>query len=341
MQTSILAIFFLATTTATLDAQRGPDRGRRTRTPESLENFTWAEKSFHSEAINDDAPYFIYLPKDYDSEEQAETDYPLIIWLHGMFEDHRRFHTGSGAPFLDRAVSEGKLPSCILVCPFGGRRSMYINREGDKWEDLITTDLLAHLNETYRVSDRREERALMGVSMGGMAALRIGLTQPRLFGIVSTHSAAVFCADPDDLPDNFSSFASRLGLDEVLGKPIERKAWDQINPLCIALHCKPDDLEGLRLRFDAGDKDRYGFHQGNVLLHETLEQRGIDHEWRLIKDGRHAWGRGFQHQALPPSFAMIGAAMRAGLAKKAGLDSLGGKRDGKGPRREGGAGDRR
>ena len=73
----------------------------------------------------------------------------------------------------------------------------------------------------------------------------------------------------------------------------------------------------------------------------ALHQRGIDHEWRLIKDGRHAWGRGFQHQALPPSFAMIGAAMRAGLAKKAGLDSLGGKRDGKGPRREGGAGDRR
>lgn len=331
MQTPVLAIFLLAATTATLEAQRG--RGRNA--PEALENFTWQEKTFKSEAIGDEAPYFIYLPKGYDDEDQADTKYPLIIWLHGMFEDHRRFHSGSGAPYLDRAVTEGQLPPCILVCPFGGRRSMYINREDDKWQDLITVDLLEHLNKNYRVSQRREERALMGLSMGGMAALRIGLSQPELFGIISTHSAAVFSADPADLPGNFAGFASRLGLDEVLGKPIEREAWDRINPLCIALQTRPEDLKGLVIRFDAGDRDRYGFHQGNELLHEALEKQGIDHEWSLIEGGRHAWGRGFQHEALPPSFAMIGTAMRAAQAKKKGLEGLKGSLDGKADKSDG------
>lgn len=335
MQTPVLAIFFLAATTAALEAQRGEGRGRRASAPESLENFTWQEKNFPSKSIGDEAPYFIYLPKGYDDEEQAETTYPLIIWLHGMFEDHRRFHSGSGAPYLDRAVTEKQLPPCILVCPFGGRRSMYINREDDKWEDLITIDLLEHLNENYRVSQRREERALMGLSMGGMAALRIGLSQPELFGIISTHSAAVFSADPADLPANFAGFASRLGLDEVLGKPIEREAWDRINPLCIALQTSPEDLKGLLIRFDAGDRDRYSFHQGNALLHEALEKQGIEHEWRLIEGGRHAWGRGFQHEALPPSFAMIGSALQAAQAKQQGQDGQGGSLDGKADKSEG------
>ena len=66
MQTPVLAIFLLAATTATLEAQRG--RGRNA--PEALENFTWQEKTFKSEAIGDEAPYFIYLPKGYESSHQ-------------------------------------------------------------------------------------------------------------------------------------------------------------------------------------------------------------------------------------------------------------------------------
>jgi len=44
----------------------------------------------------------------------------------------------------------------------------------------------------YRVDKDHKHWALMGISAGGMAALRITLTQPELFGTVAVHSSAVF-----------------------------------------------------------------------------------------------------------------------------------------------------
>ena len=144
--------------------------------------------------------YGIYLPKDYDDEANKDKTWPLIIWLHGMWEDHMRFHMRGGAPLLDKAVTDGELPPCIFVTANGSRSSMYVNREDEKWEDLISKDLLQHVTKSFRVSKERQRRAIMGISMGGMGALRIAMTQPKLFGAVAAHSSAVFSEDPEDLP---------------------------------------------------------------------------------------------------------------------------------------------
>ena len=87
-------------------------------------------------------PYGVYLPTGYDDPANKDRQWPLIIWLHGMWEDHMRFHHRGGAPLLDEAVSDGKLPPCIFVTANGGRSSMYVNREDERWEDLISEDLL-------------------------------------------------------------------------------------------------------------------------------------------------------------------------------------------------------
>ena len=97
---------------------------------------------------------------------------------------------------------------------------MYVNRKDEKWQDLVTEDLLEHLSETYRVSGDRDQRAIMGVSMGGMAALRIALTRPELFCAVGAHSSAVFPEDPDDLPERLKSFAKQLGLIDEEGNDV-------------------------------------------------------------------------------------------------------------------------
>jgi S-formylglutathione hydrolase FrmB len=301
-----------------------------------LENFTFAEESFASAAVDADVKYGIYLPKGYDDKANAEVKWPLVIWLHGMFEDHMRFHVRGGAPVLDAAVTDGKLPPCVFVCPNGGRTSMYVNRKDKKYEDLVTVDLLEHLTKTYRVSDRREQRAIMGVSMGGMAALRIAFTQPDLFGAVAVHSAAILPEDPEQLPPRMKQAAKQFGFADVFGDPIEKEPWQQANPLCLAEHLKPAALHGLRIYFDAGTDDRYGFANSNQLLHEVLDKNGIEHTWRLIQGGGHSWGAGFQDETLPHSFAMVGDMFRTAAAKKAGLggleSGLGGSGHGKGER---------
>ncbi len=294
---------------ATLFAQN-PDRPRRERReepPVELKNLTFRTETFASAAVGRDIEIGIYLPKDYDVEAQKETKWPLAIWLHGMHEDHMRFHNRGGAAVLDQCVGDGKMPPCVFVSANGGRTSMYVNRKDQKWEDLITVDLLAHLTKNYRVSERREQRAIMGVSMGGMGALRIAFTKPELFGAVGAHSSAVFAEDPEQLPERLKGYAKRLGLDEVFGNPIQKEPWQKANPLCLANSADPKVLNTLRIYFDAGSADNYGFAGGNLLLHEALDQHKVVHTWRLIDGGGHSWGAGFQDQTLPHSFAVVGA----------------------------------
>lgn len=305
-----LSIVTVCVAGATLVAQN-PDRPRGGRgrggPPAEMKNFTYREEKLQSEAVGREVDYVILLPKGYDEPANKDVKWPLIVWLHGMHEDHRRFaQESAGGPTLDKAVTEGKLPPCIFVGANGGSTSMYFNRKDQHWEDLITVDLLQHITKNYRISDEREKRAIMGVSMGGMAALRIAFTKPELFGAVGAHSSAVFAEDPEQLPENLKGYATRLGLDEVFGKPIQKEPWQKANPLCIANDADAKKLGTLRIYFDAGSADRYGFAGGNKLLHEALDKKKVAHTWRLIEGGGHSWGSGFQDQTLPYSFAMVG-----------------------------------
>lgn len=313
---------------APLSAQEpgGRRRGRPPSQPVELKHFTYQEKSFHSDAVDRDMPYSVFLPEGYDDEANAKTTYPLVIWLHGMFEDHNRFHDrGTGAPVLDEMVGDGKLPPCIFVCANGGRTSMYVNRKDEKWEDLITKDLLGYLEKNYRVSPDRGQRALMGISMGGMAALKIAFKHPELFGTVAVHSSAVLPEDPADLPEGMKRQASRMGLDEVFGNPIEKDVWAQENPIALADKADNKSLKGLRIYFDAGTQDRFGFAAGNGELDKVLTKNEIDHTWDLVQGGGHAWGSGFKPESLKHSLAFVGqgfAAAAAAAKARSGLSGL-------------------
>jgi len=308
-----------------------PPRNRPAPAPVELKHFTHVEATFTSAAIGRDAEYGIYLPKGYDDDANKDVKWPLVVWLHGMFEDHQRFHGRGGAPLLDKAVEDGLLPPCVFVLANGGRTSMYINA-GDKknYQDLVQQDLLDHIGKTYRVSADRNQRALMGISMGGMASLRIGFTHPQLFGTVAVHSSAVFPSDPKQLSPNLVKNAARFGLDEVFGNPIDEKLWRATNPLGLAEAVDAKTLVGLRLYFDAGTEDRYEFGKTNALLHEALDKKKVAHTWELVQGGGHAWGSGFKDESLLASLKFVGDGFRAADAKGAALQGLEGADKAKG-----------
>ncbi|MFO1077641.1 MAG: alpha/beta hydrolase-fold protein [Planctomycetota bacterium] len=320
---------FVLAALAVAQGNGGP-RQRRDAPPVELKNLSFREDKFHSDAVDRDVPYAIYLPKGYDDDAEAETKWPLVIWLHGMFEDHMRFHHRAGEAILDEAIGNKALPPCVFVLAEGGRTSMYVDAgKGKDYQQLVEHDLLAHVEKTYRVSPDRRLRALMGISMGGMAALRIGFSKPELFGIIAVHSSAVFPVDPKQLPPRMLQMASQFGFDDVFGNPIDEKLWAKTNPLSLAADVDPKSLDGMRLYFDAGTEDRFQFHRGNTALHELLEKRKIEHTWNLVEGGGHAWNSGFQDSNLRASLKFVGDAFRAAAAgdKPAGKS---GEADGKG-----------
>lgn len=306
-----LALVPLLAWPADAAAQR---RGRNSGPPPKLEHLTYREASFESDALGGrKAAYGIYLPKELeaakDGEEKSEQRYPLVIWLHGMFEDHNRFLSRGGAAVLDQMIGDGTVPPLILVCANGDRSSFWTNAVVDNaaYEDLVTKDLLGHVTATYPVRTDRAGRAITGVSMGGYGALKIALKDPSRFGVVAVHSAAVLPPDPDRLMAEFPWLQSRGSqlLSSVFGEPLDEERYRAENVLALAADIAEEKLDGLRIYFDCGDQDRYGFHLTNGNLHEVLESREIPHQWRLVAGGGHSWGAGFTQEALTHSLRFL------------------------------------
>ena len=141
--------------------------------------------SFRSPALGRDVDYVVDLPSSYDGSAKR---YPVVYALHGLFE---------GAGFWERRGLAREMASLrgtkgledLVVVAVDGGNSFFMNGPLGRYEDLVTNDLIAHVEATYRVIPGRRGRALLGVSMGGYAALRIAFSRPELFAAVATHSA--------------------------------------------------------------------------------------------------------------------------------------------------------
>ena len=320
MRTPLIAIA-CCLLTLPLAAQRGREASR----PAELEHGTFEVERFDSKAIGGRAEYGVYLPKGYEDKENADRRYPLVIWLHGLNEDHERFHRRGGSAVLDKAIGEGHFPEVVFVTANGGRR-FYINGgESNDYEDLITIDLVEHVEKTYRVEKARPQRALMGVSMGGYGALKIAFKHPQMFGVVAAHSAAVLPRDPAQLEVKFP-WIKRWGGGQRLarslfGDPLDQKRWDAENLLCLGENLDTKELAGLKIYLDCGDQDRYGFAEPNEELHDILGTKKIAHTWRLVEGGNHGWRSGYNQSALPHSLKFVAAAWAAGKGAS-GLNGL-------------------
>lgn len=319
---SLLLFVLGASLLAPLDAQR--KRGSWRDRVQFLEQ---RDLRFESKALGQESRYSIFLPRGYRDEANKEQRYPVVYFLHGMWEDCNRFGDRGGAAVLNKMAKDGSLPPLIFVCAHDHTRaSFYVNGVRAKMEDMLLEDLIPHVEGKYRVAKGRHNRALLGVSMGGFGALKIALRNPGVFGTVAAHSAAILPEDPDRLLQVFPWAKRRISMvHQIFGDPVDKKLWRAVNPLSIARELDKKQLAGLRIHFDCGDQDRYGFAGPNQELHALLKKRGIPHSWRLVKGGNHGWNTrrteaGYNQTALPHSLRFIAA----GFAQKQGTKGLSG-----------------
>jgi S-formylglutathione hydrolase FrmB len=235
--------------------------------------------TFTSASLGRDVGYAVDLPASYDSGGRR---YPVLYALHGLFEGSAFWERRGLAPLLRELQTKGEFPEALVVTVDGGN-SFFVNSPLGRYEDLVTKDLIAHVEGTYRVQAGPGGRALLGISMGGYAALRIGLAQPGLFKVVATHSAMLFEAIPSG--EGLGQWRNAAG-HKVFGDPVDPALWTSSDPLAWAE--KVDPKSAPALYFDCGSEDRLGFFAGNNELDRRLTARKIPHEFALYP-GNHGY----------------------------------------------------
>lgn len=249
-------------------------------------------------------PYCVILPPGYG--EDANRRYPVLYYLHGLGDNQQMFVRSGGFNLVEELWDRRQLGDFIIVTP-AGYTSFFMNSHdaSSRYDDFFLQEFIPWIENRYRIAARRESRGIGGISMGGYGALRLAFLHPQLFGSVSAHSGALMERLPavtvNDAPES-----GRLQiLGNVFGSPPDRPFWDRNNPLNIA---RTAELAGMKIYFDCGSEDDYGFEAGAQALHNVLVSRRIAHDFHLYPGG-HNWSYFAGH--LPDSLRFHSTAFQA------------------------------
>ena len=252
--------------------------------------------SLPSKILHRSVPYCVVIPPDYAA--QPSRRFPILYFLHGLGDNEQMFYHSGAWNLVEDEWEKGQWKQLLIATTRGGV-SFYINsRDGkDRYEDFLLEEFFPFIERHYRVHPGRAYREISGVSMGGYGALHLAFRHPQLFAAVSAHSAALIEKLPVFLAAAPASSPRAHLFGAVFGLPPDPAFWERNSPLTLA---RTANLSGLKIYFDCGAQDDYGFGAGAIALDKILTSRRISHEFHLYPGG-HDWSYFATH--LPASLA--------------------------------------
>jgi S-formylglutathione hydrolase FrmB len=247
-------------------------------------------RSMPSKILGHPVQYCVILPPSYDSSKQS---YPVLYFLHGLGSNSEILINSGGMDLINDLWSQKRIGEFLIVTPDAGR-SFYINsRDGKvRYEDFFVHEFIPYIEKQYRVRADREHCGVSGVSMGGYGAFRFALRYPQLFGSVSAHSAALLATLPSVSASDYQGAILNRILGSAFGSPPDAAYWKQNNPFTIVGNGRRPT--GLKIYFDCGTEDDYGFDAGAKSFHDLLDSRHIPNEFHLYPGG-HDWNYVAEH----------------------------------------------
>jgi len=143
---------------------------------------------------------YVYTPAGY---EDNQVKYPVFYLLHGGGGDEDAWSTlGRTCQIMDNLISQGKAKPMIVVMPNGnpGQVAAFtdapvvsaVSAPYDMgmglFEESMVKDIIPYVESHYRVIADRDNRALAGLSMGGMQTLTLTGNYPYMFGYIGVMS---------------------------------------------------------------------------------------------------------------------------------------------------------
>ncbi|MBP1670274.1 MAG: esterase, partial [Bacteroidetes bacterium] len=146
---------------------------------------------------------YVYTPAGYENNADK---YPVFYLLHGGGGDEDAWTTlGRTCQIMDNLIAQGKAKPMIVVMPNGnpgqaaapGEAPVVTgNREASEpfdmgrglFEESLVKDIIPYIESHYRVLADKDNRALAGLSMGGMQTLNTTGKYPGMFGYIGVMS---------------------------------------------------------------------------------------------------------------------------------------------------------
>jgi len=152
-------------------------------------------------------PVLVYTPPGYD--EHASKPYPTLYLLHGWSGLADSWaHEGRANFILDNLLAQGKIKPMVVVMPLGYGDMSFVQNGFGIWNDpvpvehntqlfmqMLLTEILPQVESSYHVSRDRNDRAITGLSMGGLEALDTSLHNTDKFAWIGGFSSAVHNLD--------------------------------------------------------------------------------------------------------------------------------------------------
>jgi enterochelin esterase-like enzyme len=253
-----------------------------------------------SKLLNSDRKFAIYLPPDYETSNRT---YPVLYLLHGGGDDQTGWvQFGEVQNITDKAIASGVSTSMIIVMPDAntGRRGYFNDIAGGwRYEDFFFTELMPHIEKTYRTKNEKRYRAVAGLSMGGGGSFMYALHRPDLFSAACPLSASTGPLTLDEAKTGYRRNNPTLHDTTITAYYNRHSAIALVN-------AAPDSVKkNVRWLIDCGDDDF--LYEGNALVHIAMRKREIPHEFR-VRDGGHNWT--YWRTALPNVLEFVSMSFR-------------------------------
>lgn len=215
---------------------------------------------------------FVYTPPDYD--RNTRTRYPVLYLQHGAGENERGWIDQGRANFiLDNLIAARRARPMILVIDTGYALAANASptnspmRATAAFEEVMLKEIIPAMDSSFRTLANREQRAMAGLSMGGMQTLNITLRHLDQFAWIGGMSSP-----------------PREGFNV-------ETAYDGVFRDAAAFNKK------VRLLWLGAGTAESRFHASALAVHEALDKAGVknvffssagtDHEWQTWRRSLH------------------------------------------------------
>lgn len=203
----------------------------------------------------------------------ADVTYPVLYLLHGMSDDHTIW---SRRTSIERYADERGIAVVMPTTELGWYTNM---KHGRQWRSFIGEELPAICHDFFpRISQKREDTYIAGLSMGGYGAYALAMTYPEQYSAAAALSAAF-------LPLRFGRDTEPFWQD-IFGTLSEYTGGEN-DLIALSSRLVREGAPLPRLYMWCGTED--GLYSQNIAMRDHLNKLGWEDFTYEESAGNHNW----------------------------------------------------